>query len=72
MLFLILALMSIAVFGVSFNMWLFFFLGIAYSKGHQNVSSSVFTNLKAAGRVAIGSVIVAMLSGVGFFLSYQS
>ena len=63
--------LSIAVCAVSSVVWLFCFLGIAYSGGHQNVSKSVFTTMPKSGWVALVSFNVAILSAVVLVLSFQ-
>lgn len=69
--FLFVALLAIAVFAVSFVVWLFCFLAIAYSGGHQNVSNSVFEVMPKAGWTAVSSFAIALLSGVAMFLSLR-
>lgn len=68
---LIIVVLSMLVTAVSFVVWLFFFFGVAMSRGVP-VGASVFRNMQKAGWTALVSFWICILGTVTFVLSYQN
>ena len=67
---LLIAVLSILVAAIAFNVWLFCFLGAAMSRG-EPVSSSIFTTMRKAGRTALVSFGIGIISTMIFMFSYR-